>query len=146
MNSVHLMGNLTRDPETRFTPSGKSVTEASIAVSKRWKTESGEQKEQTAFVSLVIWGAKGEAFAKFHRKGSRALVSGELVQDTWDDKETGKKREKTRVNVLDWYFTAPKQGGDAADAATPARPAAARATTPKAESADQNPEYDDVPF
>lgn len=108
MNVVMLSGNLTRDPEIRYTPKGQPVCEATVAVSKRWKTESGEEREKTAFVGLVIWGKRGEAFAQWHRKGSRALVRGELVQETWDDKETGKKREKTKVQVEDWDFAGPK--------------------------------------
>lgn len=108
MNVVMLSGNLTRDPEVRYTPKGQPVCEATVAVSKRWRTESGEEKDRTAFIGLVIWGKRGEAFAQFHRKGSRALVRGELVQETWDDKETGKKREKTKVQVEDWDFAGPK--------------------------------------
>lgn len=108
MNVVMLSGNLTRDPEMRYTPKGQPVCEATVAVSKRYKTESGEEKERVAFIGLVIWGKRGEAFAQWHRKGSRALVRGELVQETWDDKETGKKREKTKVQVEDWDFAGPK--------------------------------------
>ncbi len=108
MNVVMLSGNLTRDPEIRYTPKGQPVCEATVAVSKRWKTESGEEKEKTAFIGLVIWGKRGEAFAQFHRKGSRALVRGELIQDQWQDKETGKTQTKTRVQVEDWEFAGSK--------------------------------------
>lgn len=104
MNVVILSGNLARDPETRFTPKGQAVTEATLCVSERWVTESGEQKEKTAFVALVFWGPRGEAFAKHHRKGSRAMVRGKLTQETWDDKTTGKKQTKTKVQVEDWEF------------------------------------------
>jgi len=104
MNQVILMGNLVRDPETKHTPGGNSVTETTIAVTKKWVTQSGEKKEKTAFIALVIWGKTGEAFAKFHAKGQRALIQGELIQETWEDKETGKKREKTKVQVDQWHF------------------------------------------
>lgn len=108
MNVVMLSGNLTRDPEVRYTPKGQPVCEATVAVSKRWKNEAGEEMEKTAFVGLVIWGKRGEAFGRHHRKGSRALVRGELIQDQWQDKETGKTQTKTRVQVEDWDFAGPK--------------------------------------
>lgn len=108
MNVVMLSGNLTRDPEMRYTPKGQPVCEATVAVSKRWLTESGEEKERVAYPGLVIWGKRGEAFAKHHRKGSRVLIRGELIQDQWHDKETGKTQTKTRVQVEEWHFAGPK--------------------------------------
>ena len=103
MNHVTLMGNLVRDPETKHTPQGRAVTEATIAVTEKWTADSGEKKEKTAFVGLVIWGPRGEAFAKYHKKGDKTLVEGKIVQETWEDKE-GKKREKTKVQVEAWHF------------------------------------------
>jgi len=108
MNVVILSGNLARDPEVRFTPTGKAVTEATVCVSERWTDSSGQQKETTAFVALVFWGPRGEAFAKHHRKGSKAMVRGKIVQDTWDDKTTGKKQTKTKVQVEEWEFAGSK--------------------------------------
>jgi len=151
MNHVTILGNLTRDPETRFTPNGKSVTEASIAVTERWKTESGEAKEKTAFIGLVLWGPTGEAFAKFHRKGAKALVEGKLVQEVWDDKDTGKKREKTKVQVEKWHFLPTRDGGQQAEreqvreAATQPR-TATPASKPNGTDLPLDPEEDDVPF
>lgn len=142
VNQVNLAGNLTRDPELRYTPQGKSVCEASIAINKRWTTESGEQKESTVFVSLVIWGKRGEAFAKYLKKGQPVYVSGELSQESWDDKKTGEKKSKTRVTVNDWQFCGGKLEG-----ATP-RPTAAPAPQPTAPApaGEQPPEEDFVPF
>ena len=93
------MGNLARDPELRHAPDGKAICEVTICHSEKWKGADGQQKEAVAFVSVVIWGPRGEAFAKHHRKGDRALVEGKLVQDTWTDKATGAKREKLKVHV-----------------------------------------------
>lgn len=147
MNVVVLAGNLARDPETRFTPSGQSVTEATVCVSERWTTEAGEQKERTAFIALVFWGKRGEAFAKHHRKGSRAMIRGKIVQETWDDKETGKKRERTKVQVEDWEFAGSKPADSGAPADNPAGRRAA-APRPQPEGAGLTPvaEDDDVPF
>lgn len=108
MNVVILTGNLARDPDTRYTPKGTAVTEATICVSERWTDDSGQQKETTAFVGLVFWGPRGEAFAKHHRKGSKAMVRGKIVQDSWEDRTTGKKQTKTKVQVEDWEFASPK--------------------------------------
>jgi single-strand DNA-binding protein len=141
------MGNLVRDPETKHTPQGKAVTEATIAVTEKWTTDSGEKREKTAFVGLVIWGSRGEAFAKYHKKGDKALIEGKLVQETWEDKE-GKKREKTKVQVEQWHFL-PR--GDRSqshqEAPRPTRPTQAPSSKiDPAPSLDGKPEEDDVPF
>jgi len=144
MNHVTLLGNLTADPETRFTGSGKAVVEWTLAVSKRWRTESGEQKERTSFISCYAWGPKGEAFARFHRKGQKALVEGELVQETWEDKQTGKKQSKTRVNVSEFHFV----GGprpETPDAPRPAPKSHPGLPLDEAKPSDAEAE-DDVPF
>lgn len=141
INRVILSGNLARDPDVRFTPQGKAVCEATICVSEKWKTESGDERERTAFVGLIIWGARGEAFAKFHKKGNKALIEGKLVQETWDDKESGKKREKTKVQVDQWEFF----NGKAPEGyPAPQRPQQPKDPTPKADA--KPTEEDDVPF
>lgn len=144
VNKVFLSGNLVRDPEVRYTPQGQAVCEFTIATNKRWTTESGEKKEAVTFVGCVCWGAKGEAFAKFHKKGQRALIEGELCQETWEDKETGKKREKTKVRVKEWFFVASAtQQGAAQPASRTQRPEAA---SPQSGGLAKEPEPDDVPF
>lgn len=148
MNRVTLLGNLTADPELKYTPGGKEVVEFSIAVTERWKTESGEQKESTFFGRCVCWGARGKAFAEYHKKGQKALIEGKLRTEEWDDKETNKKRSATRILVEAWHFVnqAPKSAGNRAETAPlPSRPAAARPHTPA--QPDLPPgEEDDVPF
>lgn len=148
MNHVSLMGNLTRDPEVRYTPKGMAVCEFTIAATKRWRTEAGEEKERTAFIGCVCWGKRGEAFAQYHRKGQRALVEGELVQETWEDKESGKKREKTKVEVASWHFVNAKADrGEDAPAARPApAPRTAQAAQPAPAASNPPPEDDDGPF
>jgi len=146
MNVVILHGNLTADPEVRYTPKGQAVCNFTLAINKRWKTESGEEREKVVFPSCYIWGKRGEAFAQYHKKGGKALVRGELAQESWEDKETGKKQSKTRVEVTDWEFAgAKREEGHAADRPAPAprpRPAAEAAPTEAApDEAD-----DSVPF
>lgn len=112
INSVIIEGNLVRDPEVRFLTSGSAVCEASIANTQRFST-GGERRESTSFVVLVLFGATAESFAKWHRKwhrkGSRVIVEGELTQQTWEDKTTGQKREKTKVKVMRWHFAGSKR-------------------------------------
>lgn len=135
MNNVILMGNLVRDPEVKSFAAGASVCEFTIAVSKRWKTQSGEQKEKTAFIACAMWGARGEAFAKHHRKGQKALIRGELTQESWEDRETGKKRERTKVEATEWEFlTSRSEGSESA-------PAPARATSPAPSTEDDSPPF-----
>ena len=137
MNLVILKGRLAADPQTRPTTAGKSVVEFTIAVQDDYKDKAGNKVERAYFFSCHCWGARGEAFAKYHRKGSKALVEGKLVQDTWEDKTTGKKQSKTRVNVEQWEFVGAKTQVDAPAAPRPARTAPAPA---------QPTNEDDVPF
>lgn len=103
-NKVILMGNLTRDPETRTTGGGQTVTGFSLAVNRTWKGQDGQQQESVSFIDCVAWGKVGEIIAQYLQKGRPILVSGRLDQSSWDDKETGKKRSKVEVVVEDFNF------------------------------------------
>jgi single-strand DNA-binding protein len=151
MNSVKLLGNLTSDPETRFTPKGVAVVEFTLAVTERWKNDAGEQKESTYFGRCVAWGKSGEAFAQYHKKGQKALIEGKLKQDEWEDKETGKKRTATRIQVERWHFITSKSSGRAEGPAAPPQAPAPRQSAPKAPTNSPGaepmpPDEDDVPF
>lgn len=98
INQVILMGRLTRDPETRTTPSGKTITSFSLAVDR------GGQDDQADFFDVTAWEKLGELVAQYLSKGRRCLVQGRLRQDSWDDKETGKKRSKVEVVATDVTF------------------------------------------
>ncbi|MCD4658182.1 MAG: single-stranded DNA-binding protein [Planctomycetes bacterium] len=97
LNKVFLIGNLTRDPRLRTTPSGISVGEFSIAVNDTYSTSAGERRERTVFVDIVVWKRLAENCYRFLRKGRAALVEGRLEQDTWEDRETGQRRSRLRV-------------------------------------------------
>lgn len=105
-NRVILMGNLTRDPETRYTSAQKAVTAFGLAINNRWKDASGEWQERPCFVDVTIFGPRGEAFARFHKRGYPALIEGQLRQDSWDDKQTGQKRHKLHIVADGWEFVA----------------------------------------
>src|SRR5579883_2745764 len=105
------MGNLTRDPETRTTPSGQGVTSFALAVNRTWRNANGENQESVSYIECVAWGKPGEIIAQYVRRGSPLLVSGRLEQRSWDDKETGQKRSKVEVIVEDFNFV-DGRGGD----------------------------------
>lgn len=110
-NKVILMGNLTRDPETRTTPNGQSVTSFSLAVNRTWRGQDGAQQESVSYIDCVAWGKPGEIIAQYLGKGRAILVSGRLDQRSWEDKESGQKRSKVEVVVEDFNFV-DGRGGD----------------------------------
>jgi len=103
-NKVILMGNLTRDPEVRFSQGGMAICGISIAVNERFKGSDGEWQDRATFVDVTIFGKRGEAFAKFHKKGASAFVEGKLRLDQWEDKQSGQKRSKLYVVGDNWEF------------------------------------------
>lgn len=97
-NRVILVGNLTRDPEVRYTPGGTAVSEIGLAVNRQWfDKNSNERKEETTFVDVTLWGRQAEVAGEYLSKGRQILIEGRLQTDSWDDKETGKRRSKLRV-------------------------------------------------
>lgn len=113
-NKVILMGNLTRDVETRTTASGQSVANFSLAVSRTWKGQDGQQQEQTSFINCVAWGKVGEIIQQYVKKGSPLLVSGRLDQRSYDDKD-GNKRQAVEVVVEDFNFVSGGSRDDSND-------------------------------
>ena len=95
-NRVILMGNLTRDPELRYTPSGTAVAEFGLAMNRRWKNQSGEWQEEATFVQVEVWARQAETTAQYLSKGRQALVEGRLKLDRWETKE-GEKRSRLKV-------------------------------------------------
>ncbi|MDA1161580.1 MAG: single-stranded DNA-binding protein [Planctomycetota bacterium] len=97
-NKVILMGNLTRDPEVRYTPSGTAVSEVGLAVNRTWfDKQSNQRKEEVTFVDVTLWGRQAEVAGEYLTKGRGVLIEGRLQLDQWDDKDTGQKRSKLRV-------------------------------------------------
>ena len=151
-NKVILMGNLTRDPELRYTPKGTAIARIGLAVNRVWKTETGETREEVTFVDVDAFGKTAETISQYLKKGSPILVEGRLRLHTWEDKQTNQKQSKLRVDLETFKFVGPaNRGGDGGAAEAPRSrpaPAAAAAAAPAAEAAeaDAPPEGDDVPF
>jgi len=95
-NRVILLGNLTRDPELRYIPSGTAVTEITLAVNDRRKNAAGDWVEETAFIDVTLWARTAEVACEYLSKGSPILIEGKLKRDTWETPE-GEKRSKLRV-------------------------------------------------
>jgi single-strand DNA-binding protein len=149
-NKVILLGNLTRDPEIRYTPKGSAVCDLGIAVNRQYTLENGERREEVTYVDVVLWARLAEIAAEYLKKGRPVFIEGRLQLDTWDDKQSGQKRSKLRVIGENMQMLgSPRTGGAAAaDAGEDDR--AARATTPPprpaAAPAAAEPDEDEIPF
>ena len=117
LNKVLLMGNLTRNPEIRYTPGGSAVCEFGMAMNRRFMQANGQEKDETCFVDITVWGKQAESSSRFLQKGSSVFVEGRLVYDQWTEKETGNKRSRLRiyaerVQFLDRRDQAGQPGGE----------------------------------
>lgn len=145
-NKVILVGNLTRDPELRYTPKGMAIAKIGLAVNRNWTNEAGEKKEEVTFVDVDAFGRQAETLAQYMKKGSPLLVEGRLKLDQWDDKQTGQKRSKLGVVVEGFQFLGGGNRGEGGGEA-PRRPSApSAAPAPSSADADAPPADDDVPF
>ena len=142
-NKVYLMGNLTRDPELRYTPKGHATAKLSMAINRKFQVE-GENREEVTFVDVEVWGKQAEAIAQYCKKGRPLFVEGRLKLDQWDDKTTGQKRSALKVVLEGFQFI----GGRPADTeGAPAPRAQKPQAQPEATAGEAPPtDDDDVPF
>lgn len=110
LNKVFLIGNLTRDPELRVTPKGTAICQFGLAVNRQFKDESGQTRDETAFIDIEAWGKQGELVSKYLTKGSPAMVEGRLKLDQWEDKQSGQKRSKLKVVLENVQFLSSRGG------------------------------------
>lgn len=122
-NQAIVMGNLTRDPEMRTTPSGQNVTSFSIATNRSWQDQSGERKDAVEYHNIVAWGKLGELVNEYLKKGRKALIVGRLQTRSWEA-EDGSKRQRTEIVANDINFVGGQsEGGDYSAPAEPANQA-----------------------
>lgn len=112
LNKVFLIGNLTRDPELRYIPSGSAVCSFTVASNRAYKTPSGEKKEETSFVRVVVWGRMGEICSEYLKKGRSVFVEGRLQSRSWDGPD-GQKRSALEVIALNVQFLGGPGGSSA---------------------------------
>jgi single-strand DNA-binding protein len=136
LNKVLLIGNLTRPPELRYTPSGTAVADLRLAVNRNWMSQGGEKREDTCFLTIVVWGKQAESCGEYLDKGSQVFVEGRLQTRDWEGKD-GQKRSVTEVVAERVQFMSRTKGA----------PAAAPAGAPAfAEEVSGGGGDDDVPF
>ena len=154
-NKVILAGNLTRDPELRYTPAGMAIAKSGLAVNCKWKdSQSGEMKEEVTFVDIDAFGKTAETIGNFLKKGRPILIEGRLKLDQWDDKQTQQKRSRLGVVLESFNFLDSgnrEGGGDFGGGSGGGNPPSARpqqrsAAPPPQSGSDMPPEEDDVPF
>jgi len=152
-NKVLLMGNLTRDPELKYLPSGTAIVSAGLAVNRKYRNRNTQEMvEETTFVDLEGWGPQAETFSRYLTKGRPVFVEGRLKLDTWQGKD-GQKRNKLLVVIENFQFLgAPAAGGREArpPATAPAR-AGRSAPAGQVSEGDAGPaaedyDFDDIPF
>jgi single-strand DNA-binding protein len=150
-NKVILLGNLTRDPEVRYTPKGTAVTELGMAVNRVYTAENGEKREETTFVDVTLWGRTAEIAGEYLKKGRPVFIEGRLQLDTWDDKQSGQKRSKLKVVGEGLQLLGGRPGGggaggggggdeESSGGSRASRPAPPPKATPAA------PDDDEIPF
>ena len=148
-NRVILMGNLTRDPQVRYTPGGKAVTDIGLAINRTWFDKTTQQKrEDVTFVEVTLWDRQAEVAGEYLSKGRSVLIEGRLQLDQWDDKETGQKRSKLKVvcenmTMVGGRSPEPSQSGDQNPEAQSSQPNQAEQFQESPPAAAPN---DEVPF
>ena len=148
-NKVILLGNLTRDPEVRYTPKGSAVCDLGIAVNRVYTTEGGERREEVTFVDVVLWARLAEIAGEYLRKGRPVFIEGRLQMDSWDDKQTGQKRTKLRVVGESMQLLGGRPGGAVGETAEEDRSttsAGGKKASPPKPAASAEPDDDEIPF
>jgi len=147
LNKVFLMGNLTRDPELRYTPQGTAVSSFGLATTRRWKSPDGQEREDTVFVDVNAFGRQAEVISEYMTKGRPIFIEGRLKLDQWNDKETGAKRSKLTVTVEGFQFLGPGPGRGGGEGAGEGKRAGAAKAEPETAAPEAAPSQDDdIPF
>jgi single-strand DNA-binding protein len=147
-NKVILLGNLTRDPEVRYTPKGSAVCDLGVAVNRVYTTDSGEKREEVTYVDVVLWARLAEIAGEYLKKGRPIFIEGRLQMDTWDDKQTGQKRTRLRVvgESMQLLGSRPAGTGAAAETAGEDRPSGKTSGPPSKSAGSGQPDEDEIPF
>ena len=152
-NKVFLLGNLTRDPEVRYTPKGSAVTDLGIAVNRQYTLDTGEKREEVTFVDVTFWGRTAEVAGEYLKKGRSVFIEGRLQLDTWDDKQSGQKRSKLKVIGEMMQMLGGRPGGGGGGSDEPDEPPRGRSSSggtsrnaPSKSTPPPEPDDDEIPF
>jgi single-strand DNA-binding protein len=149
LNKVMLIGNVTRDPEVKYTPKGSAVADLGLAINRTYTSQSGEKVEEVTYVDVELWGRLAEIAGEYAKKGRPIFIEGRLRIDSWEDKQSGQKRNRLKVVGEGLQLLGSRPGGQGggtgadfegeASASKPSRAAAARPSP-------SEPADDDIPF
>ena len=145
-NKVILLGNLTRDPEVRYTPKGSAVCDLGIAVNRSYTLDSGEKREEVTFVDVVLWSRLAEIAGEYLKKGRPIFIEGRLQLDTWDDKQSGQKRSKLRVIGETMQLLGGRPPGADGGAAEGGETRPSKTAPPPKAAEKGEPDDDEIPF
>ena len=149
-NKVILLGNLTRDPEVRYTPKGTAVTDLGLAVNRTYTADNGEKREEVTFVDVTFWGRTAEVAGEYLKKGRPVFVEGRLQLDSWDDKTSGQKRTKLKVIGENMQMLGSPRGagagGGGGDEESSGGPRSSSRPAPPPKAAPSAPDDDEIPF
>jgi single-strand DNA-binding protein len=149
-NKVILLGNLTRDPEVRYTPKGTAVAELGMAVNRVYTAENGEKREETTFVDVTLWGRTAEIAGEYLKKGRPVFIEGRLQLDSWEDKQSGQKRSKLKVVGEGLQLLGSRPGGSGStgggDEEGSSAPRSSSKSAPPPKAAPAEPDDDQIPF
>jgi single-strand DNA-binding protein len=150
-NKVILLGNLTRDPEVRYTPKGSAVCDLGIAVNRQYTLDSGEKREEVTYVDVVLWSRLAEIAGEYLKKGRPVFIEGRLQMDSWEDKQSGQKRTKLRVigETMQLLGSRPSGTGGGAEGGgeeRSSRGGGKSSAPPTKAAAAAEPDDDEIPF
>jgi single-strand DNA-binding protein len=146
-NKVILLGNLTRDPEVRYTPKGTAVTDLGLAVNRTYTADNGEKREEVTFVDVTFWGRTAEVAGEYLKKGRPVFVEGRLQLDSWDDKTSGQKRTKLKVIGENMQMLgSPRGSGSGGGVEESSGGSRASRPAPPPKAAPSAPDEDEIPF
>lgn len=146
-NKVIVCGNLTRDPEVKYTPGGTAVCELGLAINRSWfDKQANQKKEETTFVDVTLWGKAAEIAGDYLRKGRGVLIDGRLQLDQWEDRQSGEKRSKLKVIGESMQMLSAK--GDTGKADDDQRQSGRPSSRKQVAPADEDPSFadDEIPF
>jgi single-strand DNA-binding protein len=145
-NKVILLGNLTRDPEVRYTPKGTAVTDLGLAVNRTYTADNGEKREEVTFVDVTFWGRTAEVAGEYLKKGRPVFIEGRLQLDSWDDKTSGQKRTKLKVIGENMQMLGAPRGGGGGGDEDGGPPRSSRPAPPPRAAVPSAPDDDEIPF
>jgi single-strand DNA-binding protein len=145
-NKVILLGNLTRDPEVRYTPKGTAVTDLGLAVNRTYTADNGEKREEVTFVDVTFWGRTAEVAGEYLKKGRPVFVEGRLQLDSWDDKQSGQKRTKLKVIGENMQMLGAPRGGGSGGGGDDEGGSRSSRPAPPPKAAASAPDEDEIPF